>query len=105
MASKLGSMIEAGLKKKSMEVQALASSIGVEPGTMSAIISGEIARPPDARLTRLASALDISFKSLRGTVGEEEAGGPGSLPIKAESKESSPPRRRPRRRAASGSHP
>ncbi len=99
--SKLGSFIDSQLTKKGMEVNELATSIGIEAGTMSDILNGDIARPPDARLQRMASALGVSFKSLRALVGEEQAGGPGSLPIKAESKTTGdkPKRRRPRRRS------
>lgn len=44
----------------------LAEAAGVAESTMTSILSGEIARPPDARLRRLAQLLDVSFERLRG---------------------------------------
>ena len=64
----LGDFIRRRLSTRNMEVQEFASAIGVAADTASAILSGDIERPPDSRLRRIATAIGVSFQTLLNLV-------------------------------------
>ncbi len=69
--SELGDRLRALLREKGLTVAKLASAGGIDESTMGAILSGDIARPPDRRLRGFAEALDVSFDSLLALIPEE----------------------------------
>ena len=63
-ASKLGSFISRQMQKRGVTTAQLARAAGIAPNTLTEILRGDIKRPPNSRLTRIARRLGVSFDTL-----------------------------------------
>ena len=68
--SALGDRLKALRDDKELTTAQLAEAAGIDESTMTAILSGDIARPPDERLRGLADLLDVSFDDLLNLIPE-----------------------------------
>jgi len=64
MASKLGTRLKQLRDERALTTADLARAAGIDESTMTAILGGDIERPPNERLRGLADLLDVSFDSL-----------------------------------------
>lgn len=64
LRSRLGDHLKSLRDKKGLTTADLAQAARVSPSTMQAILDGDIARPPDARLSALAKLLGTSLDAL-----------------------------------------
>jgi transcriptional regulator with XRE-family HTH domain len=69
--SRLGDFLRRRRDELELSNEDLARAAGVDVSTMGSILSGEIVRPPDARLRRLADLLDTTLETLLRLVPSE----------------------------------
>lgn len=71
-ASRLGAKLTSLRDEKELSNSDLAAAAGISEATLSDILSGDIASPPERRIRGFARALGVSFESLEGLVPREE---------------------------------
>lgn len=69
-ATRLGDFIMAEAERKGITSAQLARAAGISESTITQIMRGEIARPPDNRLRGIARALDVSMERLLNLIPE-----------------------------------